>query len=264
MANNTSTNQNLQGGANPFDWSQGGVGGKANQLFDPFNFTGWEGKKPLTGPTALQTLNEYQSPFQTVYDPNTMNLTPEVQKYLDTINTQPLADSVDQFRQMALRKGPSQWATLAGKQQQALESGARERGANEVAGQTAQAQADLASHGGLSSGAKERAAEGGAKNYMAMSQDLARQGNLNQMQIGINDEQNKIQQMGMLPGMENQALQPLFQKEGIWGNAANQNIQNTMNENQYLNQWNQNLSSQRMQAAAADRQAQATQNAGKK
>lgn len=96
---------------------------------------------------------------------------------------------------LALRQGPSPWAGLATQQQDAIKGQGLATGANQVAGQTAQADANLASSGGLSSGARERVAEGGAKNYMNMAQGLDQTAGNNKLQIGMNDEQNRMQQL---------------------------------------------------------------------
>jgi hypothetical protein len=161
------------------------------------------------------------------------------------------------FKDQAMRKGPSSWAALAQQSNRANESNSRERGASEISGQTAQAQDALAARGGLSSGARERTAQEGSKNYLAMSQDLAREGNMNDMQIGMNDEQNRIQQLSMLPGMEQDQAK-------MYEGAYQQDVANTTAENERRNNYNQNIYNQQMQAWAADRQAFATEHSGKK
>lgn len=198
------------------------------------------------------------------YDPNTMALLPGMEQQLGGIDTSGLKNSVGAFRDMALRKGPSAWALMAGNQQDALAGNARERGAAETNAQTASAMDRLAMSGGLTSGARERAAEGGAKNYMDMSQDTARQATLNKLQIGVNDEQNKIQEMGQLPGMEASALQPDFQKATMWNTAHQADVGNAMNNNNSANAFNQNLYGQKMQALSSQQMANATAQSGKK
>jgi hypothetical protein len=142
-------------------------------------------------------------------------------------------------------------------QQDMLAGNAQSAGANQTAGQTAQATDALASQGGLSSGARERAAEGGANNFMNMSQNINQQRASNDMQIGVNDEQNKIQELGQLPGMENQKVQGL---QAV--NAAD--TANQIAENQSLNSYNQNLYNQQMSAWGANQQANAIAASGKK
>lgn len=178
-----------------------------------------------------------------------------VQNQLNAIPTD--MSGINKYRSEALRTGPSTWANLSKVSNAAQEANQKEAAIRQSASQTAGAEDAIASSGGLSSGARERAQEGGAKNAMDMNQDLTRQGNLNDMQIGINDETNRIQQLGALPGMENTAMQPLFQKASILTNAQQA-------QNQALNSWNENAYNQQMQAWASNKQANATANAGKK
>ncbi len=203
-----------------------------------------------------------QPGYQPVYDPTTMSFAPEVQQRLDALalNT----SGLDAFRQQALRKGPSTWASLATQKQYAEEAAARDRAKQEARSSQAQAEADLAMRGGLSSGARERLTSSGARNLLSMSQDVGRQGNLNRLQIGMNDEQNRIAQLSQLPGMENANLQAQLQKEQLWENAKQSDLQRVQSENDRRNEWNQMLYQQQMQAWAANRQAQATENSGKK
>src|SRR5882724_3452674 len=156
--------------------------------------------------------------------------------------------AIQAYRNEALRKGPSAWANLSKVSSSAQQANQREAALRESNSQTAGEMDKLASSGGLSSGARERAAEGGAKNYMNMSQDLTRQGNLNDLQIGINDETNRVQELGALPGMENQSIQPLFQKSKIITDAQ-------QTENGAVNAYNQNLYNQQMSAWASNQQA---------
>lgn len=204
------------------------------------------------------------APYTPVYNPGTESLLPGVEQQNAGINTNPLDMSVSNFADMANRKGPSAWATTAGTQQNALAENQLEQGASQTNAQTAQAEDNLASSGGLTSGARERAAEGGATNYMNMSQNVQRQNTLNQMQIGVNDQQNKMQEMGELPGMESQALQPEFQKANTWENAHATDVGNEINSTNAQNTYNQNTYAQQMQAWAANQQANATLNSGKK
>lgn len=187
--------------------------------------------------------------FTVAYDPTTMSLTDYLQGKYDH-------SGYDQFKQEATRKGPSSWATLA-KQDQAFQAGAnREKGATEANAQTAQAEDNLAARGGLSSGARERADTDGAKNYLSMAQDAARSETGNDLQIGMNDEQNRIQQLSQLPGMEQSQAQ-------MWEGAKQQDIANTTGQTDKINQYNQNVYSQQMQAWAAGMQADATRDSVK-
>lgn len=252
---------------NPLSMSVAG-GPQANGL--PPGYTYDQNGNIITqGGTALMSGPEYAgmptTPFYNpIYNPQTQSLLPGVESQLAGIDLTGLDQSVKSFQDLADRQGPSAWATLANQQQNALAENARERGAGETNASTAAALDQLGSSGGITSGARERVAEAGQKNYMNMNQDVSRQNTLNQLQIGVNDQQNKMQEMGMLPGMEMQALQPEFQKANMWEGAHAGDIQNQIGSNEYANQWNQNLYNQQMSAWAANQQAKATANSGKK
>lgn len=160
---------------------------------------------------------------------------PQMPGYLSELDG-PLFDTM---RNNALNPAASPWASQAALQEDAKAQTAIEKAGNTSAGQTAQQQAQLAAQGGLSSGARERIVEGGAKNMMNMVQDTGRQQGLNKLQIGVNDAQNKLQQLGQASQLE----------------ISNQKD---------LNAYNQNAYNQQMNAWAANRQAQATEDSGKK
>lgn len=200
--------------------------------------------------------------YQPVFDPSTMNTLPTVEGRLGALNYD--TRGLDAFRDLALRKGASPWARLSNQKQFAEEVDARERARREGAGQSAQARTMLAMRGGLGSGARERLARAGVSNTVGASQDVARQGGLNRLAIGIQDEQNRIGTLSQLPGMEGAKYNADLAKENIWNQSKNNDLNRLMAENQSKNQFNQSTYQQRMQAWAADRQATATENAGKK
>lgn len=148
-----------------------------------------------------------------------------------------LYDPNSAYAQLANRTGPSPYAMLATSQQNQIANNAKENSAVQANAQEAQADDNLAMQGGLTSGARERSAQEGAKNYLSMAQNADRQSNLNNMQIGINDEQNRISMLGT-------------------------DNQNQINDKQAQSQYNQWLSGQQNQAVAANEQAKATQNTG--
>lgn len=209
----------------------------------------------LDAPSTIQW-NAASDPNANIYSKLGMTAPPSFNPLYDpkTINSIPVdLSGINMYRQMATRSGPSTWASLAkisGAQQTANQ---KELALKQASGQTAAAENALASNGGLSSGARERAEELGTTNALDMSQNLDRQNSVNDLQIGVNDEQNKIQQLGALPGLENTSLQPLFQKAGL-----------TANNNAALNQYNMNNWNQENSALAASKQADATASSGKK
>jgi len=147
-------------------------------------------------------------------------------------------DAYTKLNNSAFNKDENPWAKLAVSRQQKVLQDATEKGAQQTAGQTAGAQSALAMHGGLTSGARERTVEGGQTNYMNMAQGLERQSQENNMNIGIEDAKDKMQQQGQVTGLE-------------------------MQDNTARNAYNENLYNQQMQAWAAKQQADATRDSGK-
>lgn len=138
----------------------------------------------------------------------------------------------------ATSPGASPWASMATNRQNLAAQDQQEHGAVQVAGQTAKANDDLAARGGLSSGARERVAQSGATNAMDMSQGVNRQKNLNNMDIGLEDQKMKMGQQNTLAGLD----------------QADMAGKNAYNENQY---------NQQMAAWGAGKQADATAASGK-
>ena len=172
--------------------------------------------------------------------------------------TMSIASQYDQtplnmYAQQAERTGPSTWAQMSDAQQNQLAANANDQATARGNSATADTEARLAQSGGLSSGARERAAEGGQKDTTAAIQNNQKQNSMNQMQVGVNDESNRISQLGQLPGMELQSLQP-FEMD----------VNNTMNAANSANTYNANQQQMYNQAVAAKQQSDATENSGKK
>lgn len=187
---------------------------------------------------------------------------PEIQAMLDKIELD--SRGMDKYRSEALRSGPSAWAKLATGAQRGEEAAARDAAAQTAASATAGAKSNLAQRGGLTSGAAERLEAGGARNYLDMNSAIGRAGNQNRLQIGINDEQNRMTQLGALPGMELAQLEPEFQKTQLMGQANQFDLTNTAKNAEAQNAFDMNAYTEQMKAWAANKQADATANSGKK
>lgn len=199
--------------------------------------------------------------FQDVWSPD-MAMGPELQQKMDAIQLD--KRGINKFRDEALRSGPSAWQSLAMKNQDLSDLTARERGAKEVAGTAATARGQLAMRGGIRSGARERIARQGQRDYLAMSQDTNRQSDANKLQIQMNDETNRIQQLGMLPGMEVQSLQPDFQKLTMWGQGKQFDTTNQMGNKKGKNDYEQKKYEEYMKGYAANKDAQGQEDANDK
>lgn len=236
-----------------------GYGDMSNSSFttDPNGNVVYAGGSPSMSGPDYQGMPSAPS-YNPIYNPSTMNLSSQVQGDLSGINLQPLQNSVNQFEQTANAPGPSPWAALADQQQNALMTDTVNKGNQAVNGQTAGAIDQLGSTGGITSGARERVAEGGNTNAMNMAQGAARTNTENQMGIGVQNAQQKMQMQAQVPGMESMALQPQFQEAGMMANAQNSDIMNMMNSNSNANMWNQQMYGTQMGAWGAGQQANAT------
>lgn len=203
----------------------------------------------LAGPADIK--------YTDIYNPERDALSPYAQQQLGGVNMN--QEGLNRFRSEALRTGPSAWSRLANEQQRGEESQARESVARQVYGANAGAMSQLAMRGGIDSGARERMARSGAQNMLNMGQDIRRQGSLNRMQIGMNDEQNRITQLGMLPGMESQFANFGLEKAKIGIGARQGDIANQIANQQGRNIFDLEMWKKRMEEQAAERQAQATE-----
>jgi hypothetical protein len=200
--------------------------------------------------------------YHPVYDPLSMGLYDKVAPGINAINLN--TRGLDAYRNEALRTNPSRYAELATEKENLNETAARDRARGESAAKQADAASDLAMHGGLDSGARERLARGSNSDFLNMSQEIGKQAEGNRQQIAMNDEQNRISQLGALPGMEAQSLQPEFQKQQMLGQANQFDIGNAINEGNNKNAFTLGRYHEAMSAWGANKQAQATANSGKK
>jgi hypothetical protein len=214
----------------------------------------------MNGPRSFGPVNPAQTPQGPDYSFNPYNPQPSAIPGWNPIWTNDMAMSpgVDKklaemqgykkFKNEALRTGPSEWADRA-TAQQAQEAGfARDRGAGEVAGRTATARANLAMRGGFGGGASERLEKAGMSNYMDMSQNVGQEQARNTMQIGMNDEQNRMQQVGMLNELDMNRLK-------LSGQANQFDATAGMANNQAYNNFNKDIFDTKMSAWGAKQNA---------
>lgn len=221
--------------------------GLAGGMQDPGGFF-----KDKTNNFSIDYASQPKTPgFNPVYDPSSMAMLPGYEDYIKK-NSQ----GYNAFRAMALRNGPSNWANLAVTQQDMQGQDQRNKAIQATNSATAGAQDQLAMRGGLTSGARERTVEAGANNLTGSEQGIDRQTGLNKLQIGMNDEQNRMSELGQLPGMESN-------RAGQWEGVRSNDNANMMTENQAKNTYNQTLYGQQMSAWAAGQQANATAHSGK-
>lgn len=236
------------------------------RLIDPLNLTGAD-----TGPQdeANATAQSYkdaaprpnQIQWNNIYDPSTMATAPGMATALGQNNLD--MSGINAFSKDALRTGPSSWAKQATTQQNSLAKNALDMGAKSTAGQGATARSQLAMRGGLSSGASERLATEGQNNFLNMQQGVNQQKTSNIQQIGMNDEQNRMQMESQLPGMQLGAANFGLQKVGMQNQANQFDIGNTVQNNASKNQFDLGQYNSQMQGWAAGQTAAATAQSGK-
>lgn len=225
----------------------------------------------LSDPNDPRNYSNPQSPYYGMptapnyapgYNPDTMSFAPEIERRLSKINVN--QEGLGRFRDLATRKGSSPWAVLQLQKAQDDELAAKEEGIQGARGAAATAESRLAMTGGLSSGARERLARGGVRDLIGATQAASREGGRNRLAIGIADEENRISQLGQLPGMESQAYRDSLAKEQMFDSARQNDINRAIEENNRRMQFNLNRYQQQTQAWGAQQQAQATKEAGKK
>lgn len=231
--------------------------------------------KEITGPMNDQDWQDYLAELQKqypnsgpppipgythVYDPSTMAVTPYAEKLLGGVNFD--TSGIDALKKEALRSGPSSWAMLAKQEQSMKDVAARDRAAQESAGQSAQARSNLAMRGGIDSGARERVARAGMRNYMDLSQNIGRESDLNNLQIGMTDEQNRLKTLSALPGAQAQAYGAQLDKAKLLDQAKMADVGNQMKDYEGVNDYNQKTYETQGSIYGAQQTANATRQAG--
>lgn len=173
------------------------------------------------------------------------------------LNRQLDSRGLDAFRERALSTGESPWAAMMKQQQEMQRQGALESADAQSAGASAQAMSSLASRGGLSGGAQLALARSGARDLMNAKQGINRQAMTNNMNVGIEDEKNRLLALQALPGMENQAF-------SIQTDQDKYNITNALQQIGDKRTYDLDAWKKRMEVMASNKQAEATENAGKK
>lgn len=218
------------------------------------NMSQSERDEALRAWNAEETIGSVKKPgdikYTPSYDPNTMGMEQQVQQHLQD------QQGFNKFSQEAMRNGPSPWARMAHSNQDLESLNQQDIMRKSAAGQVGQAETALAMRGGSTSGARERLQEQGAQQSLDMNQNIRRQGALNGMQIDMNDEQNRIQQLSQLPGME-------MSRDNARSGARQFDIGNRINEQNQHNAFDMNIYDKKMGAYGADRTAKAEYEAGK-
>lgn len=111
-------------------------------------------------------------------------------------------DVMNAMKGRALSTGESPWMKMQMEKQGLMKQDSLDEAMRQNAGAQAAAQSQLAMRGGLGGGARERIATSGMSDLNATRQGIARQGLHNATNLGIADDQQKVEMMKFLPQME--------------------------------------------------------------
>lgn len=168
-------------------------------------------------------------------------------------------EGYQQYKQEALRKGPSAWAQIQSQQADATAMANKEAAARQAqSGMNAGIQ-NLATHGGVSSGARGLAARSSSRDLLMARQNAARAGDTAKLNIASTDEGNRVGQLGQLATTEQNLGQ---YNKTLEGKQQEFNIQNMLNEQSQKRAYNDNTYNQQMSTWAANKQAEATARSG--
>ena len=175
---------------------------------------------------------------------------------------------LDKLGDYATSTGNSPCADLM-LQKQGVEQGQKLDAFNRNANASrASAWSGMATHGGIRSGAKERLATKSARDMMTGRNDIFRQGELDRLGIQTTDQGNKLDVLKALPGAELNVSNAEFNAANTNRNYATDimktNLDTRLKDLGNRNQFAQDKWKTNMSTWAAERQAQATENAGKK
>lgn len=183
--------------------------------------------------------------YNQVYDHSTMAGVP---KYEAMLNQN--SGGYNKFRDFALAKGPSSYANAQNRALRLNNISGKDSLARATQGQNALAMGNLAAQGGLSSGARERTVQAGQKSYVDGAQDLSRSNALAMLNVGAQDQGQKLNALGALPGMEQSRVSG-------WNDARSKDVANQMAETGRVNEYNLARSQEINRAIAAQREAEA-------
>jgi hypothetical protein len=147
-------------------------------------------------------------------------------------NVNPNTDALNKYSQTALRDAGTQsdWAKSMLQKQGVEQAGALDQANQANANGLLQMQSQLAQSGGLSGASRERMAKQAFRQGLLSQQNVLRQGQSDRANIGLNDEQNRMQQLGLLQGMNNQQADAQFKNQQAAQSVNQFNIGNAFSD----------------------------------
>lgn len=127
-------------------------------------------------------------------------------------------DALNALKARAMATGNSPWLDMQLQKQKLDQTNAADNAATQSLQSAAIARNQLAMKGGLSGGARERIAMGSGRDINASRQGISRAGAMDRLNLGVADDQQKMQMLSQIPGMD-----LAFANQGIDLNKFNTN-----------------------------------------
>lgn len=156
--------------------------------------------------------------------------------------------ALNAIERRAFSQGPSAWANMANKGIDARTASAMDQAGRDASMASGSAWSQLAQQGGLDSGARERVATQGSLGRMNAMQAINRDANMGKLNVGMEDERQKLALMSSLPGMR-------MQQAGFQAGIDQSNINRDFGA--FTNKYNEG-----MKAWGANKTANAMNNGG--
>lgn len=128
------------------------------------------------------------------------------------------------FKERALQTGESPWARMMREKTDMEQGKALSSAGAQAAGATSGAMSNLAMRGGLSRGAAERLARGGMRDMAQARQEIYGRGAGQRLDIGIEDEKQRLAALGALPGLQAQAYETQLRGVSPWMDLAGKRL----------------------------------------
>ncbi len=125
-------------------------------------------------------------------------------------------DALNALKERAMATGDSPWLKMQLQKQGLDETTARDQAGGQALSGSALARSQLGMKGGLSGGAAERIAMNAGRGLNATRQGIGRAGQMDRLNLGIADDQTKMQALSQIPGMD-----LAFAQQGIDMNKFN-------------------------------------------
>ena len=184
---------------------------------------------------------------------------------MDKINLD--RSGLNQYSREAQRTGPSNFYNMESARQTALAGQNRAQVAGQAQAGFRQGMGNLAAQGGLNSGARQSLGREAIRARLMGVGDVSRNHQNNMMQLGSQDEQNRMRMLQAEPGMQGQAMQSELNKQQLGLQGSQFGLQSKMydvgqqvGENNRSNLYNEEKYKQQMGVYGGNQMAEAIRN----